>query len=222
MDYLFLTILGLYGVKGFLKGFVRMLLSLFSVVIVAILAYMIVLKLSNGQILFGIYDYFNSIFKDIFNNLIPGQFSNIDDLIVAIGSSNVIITPIIKLVLKGVYMDGNMTAGEILAPNLAMLVYKIILFVIVFLLLSVIVKLLNLVVNLIIKKTGLSLANRTVGLILGLLKGIIISSILYLILSTLASLNISEELTNFMNMGAISNYIYQNFVVNIFEFVYSL
>ena len=76
MDYLFLTILGLYGVKGFLKGFVRMLLSLFSVVIVAILAYMIVLKLSNGQILFGIYDYFNSIFEDIFNNLIPGHFSS--------------------------------------------------------------------------------------------------------------------------------------------------
>ena len=222
MDYLLLSILAIYSIKGFVKGFVKMFLSLFSSLIIFIIAYYISKSLSENFVLVEIYNKFALVFENMFNDAIPGNFQNIEDLLSAVALSNSVFIAIIRLVSKNISIDGNLTAGQILAPSFAKLTYNILLFIIVFIALFIIVKFINILLTFIFKKMGVGVANRFIGLLLGVFKGFIVTTFIYIILTTFASLNLSSWLLEFVQKGVISNYLYPNFGFKFFDFVYDL
>ena len=198
-----------------------MLVSLISVFFIIFIAYQIAKNVDN---LFGLYNYLTDMFENIFNNMLEGTFSNKEELMLALEgvNINVFIYSILNIVLSSISFSGEMTFGEIVAPSLATFVYRLIVFLIVFFVILVVIKIFSYLLNFVIKKTGLSPANRFLGLLLGLVKGIIISSIIFIVLSSISSLNISDSLTTFVNSGYVSSHIYERYIVKLFEGLYSL
>lgn len=221
MDYLLLAICAFYSIKGFVRGFVKMLLSFVGVFLIAIISFKIA---SNIENLFGLRDCFQNLFTNLLNGLASGTFSSKEELMTTLESlsGNLVLISILKLLVSSISIQGELTLGGVFSPILSNIAYRLVVFLIVFILILFLTRIIGYLLNFAIKKTGLSPVNRFLGLFLGFLKGLLISSIVFIILSTLASFNLSEGLTSFVNSGYVSNYIYENHIIKLFEGVYSI
>lgn len=195
-----------------------MFLSLVGTTFIIFLAYFLAKDLTvnfeNGVI----FDFFNNFYVNIFNNLVPGEFSSVGELLNSLGG----VLSVLTIILEDISFEGVLSCGQIVGPTLARLTINILLFLILFFLLHFLIKLLSLLLNKMINLAGLTFANRLMGFILGLLKGAVVFAIIFLCLSTLASLNLSDGLTNFVQSGFLSNYIYENYISKIFSFIYHI
>lgn len=198
-----------------------MLLSFVGVFLIAIISFKIA---SNIENLFGLQDFFQNLFTNLLNGLASGTFSNKEELMTTLESlsGNLVLISILKLLVSSISIQGELTLGGVFSPILSNIAYRLVVFLIVFILILFLTRIIGYLLNFAIKKTGLSPVNRFLGLFLGFLKGLVISSIVFIILSTLASFNLSEGLTSFVNSGYVSKYIYENHIIKLFEGVYSI
>ena len=220
MDYILLSLCAFFGIKGYFKGFVSMLFAMIGIVAVAIFSWQLTkLALPYAQENFG--NFFVGLIQGRIDKIIPGQFSNMADLVQAIGNSKLSLFGAFLLTFAGdITIDGNISAGQILAPSISNLIIKILVFVIIFLVLYVLLKILRFLIDKIIKKCGLSLGNRLLGTVFGLVKGLFLFGILYFVLSTIANLFMLEGLLSFVKNGVFSNFIYDNFILRIVAWFY--
>ena len=221
MDYLLLAICGVYAIKGFVKGFVRMLLSFISFALIIFIAYEIATNTIN---LFGLNDYLQNIFKNMLDGMGLGTFSNKNEIYIALEGANVnvMLIALLKILLNNIEFEGNLTFGQIFSPTLADFTYRIIIFFGSFVIVLLLTRLVAFLLGFILKKTGLTPVNRFFGFVLGVFKGVIISTLIFVSLSLLASLNLSEGLTNFVNSGYVSKFIYENHIIKLFDGLYSI
>lgn len=221
MDILILIIISIYGFLGFRKGAVRMLLSLLRVAIIFFLSYYLSEALENalqGSTLYlGVVDFV----EGIFNNLMPGEFTSVEEVLASVGLlANSVLRTVLQIVLKNATIEGSLTFGEIIAPMLASVVIRVLLFIVTFFLFLLIFKLIDFALKKALVFSGLNKINRSIGLILGLLKGFVISMIIFVALSAFASLSFSDAFSAFVQGGELSSYLYQTYFLKIFQLFY--
>lgn len=220
MDYILLALCSWCGLRGFFKGLLTMAFSMVGIIFVGIVAWQVkdyfavILNKIGGDIVFN-------FLKNKIDLSVAGTFSDISQLKDAVANSNFNIFGIFLFkLLTDLTVDGEMTAGQILAPSITNLLIKILAFVLVFVVLYLFLKILKLVLSKIIKKCGLSFADRILGLLFGLIKGSLLFGVLYLVLTSFANLTLNEGLLNFVQKGVVSSYVYNHFISKIIAFFY--
>ncbi len=198
-----------------------MLFSFLGVVFVIFVSYLIA---KNSDNLFGIADYFANIFKNVLDGYSLQTFSNMEELETILSGLeiNSVLLSILRFFISNITFEGEFTLGELLSPFLSTLVYKIVVFIVAFVIILVGLRIVSLFFNFLIKKTGLSPVNRFLGMLLGFVKGVLVASVVYLAFSTLAGFGLSEWLSNFVNAGVLSKFVYENHIIKLFEGLYSI
>lgn len=218
MDFILLGFVVFYSVKGIFKGFVSQVFSLIGTFFILVLAW----KLCGSlQIYYSDWNLFTNSISNLLNNLVPGTFENISEFEAALGQTNFsfVWQFLLSKLLPDLSFDGTLTAGQILAPSVNNLLVKILVFLILFVFLALILKIIKLLVNKLTKICGLSAGNRILGGIVGLTKGLLIFSILFLVFVSFANITMNETLISFSKSGELTNLLYDNLIkkaINLF------
>ncbi len=198
-----------------------MLFSMFRVALLLLLCYYLSEQLANSLVGGALWQHIYEFLKGIFDDVLPGEFQNMSEVLFSVGFlSNAVLRVVLQTVLKNITFEGDMSFGEIVAPSLTLIFLKIVLFILLFILLSAIFKLIDFILRKCISFAGFGRINRLAGFFLGLLKGFVISMLVFVVLTALSSLNISERLTSFVESGLISSYLYNHYFLNIFNLFY--
>lgn len=210
MDWILFAVCGFYFIRGYLKGFVSMLFSLFGVIAVVFISIKLTdMFYSNVYEMIG--DGIEETIKSGFDSAIAGTFSDIEMLKNAISDSNFkTFLFFLNFLVKDISFEGSLSAGQILAPSISVLITKIITFVVVFLVLMLVLKLFKVVFSKLTNFCGLGVGNKLAGGLVGLIKGIFVFGTVYVTLSLLSNFMLNDSLLNFVKSGAISNYIYEH------------
>lgn len=221
MDFLIIALILVYAFLGFYKGALKMLVSLFSAVLLFLLSYYVSIALANSLQGSTIYQSVYDFLQNIFDNMLPGEFESMSEVLAVVGSmSNVILRLVFQTVLKNITFEGSLSFGEIITPTFTLIFFKVILFIFCFILLSIAFKIISFLLKKSIESVGLGKINRVAGFLLGGLKGFVVSMVVFIFLSFLSSLGINSELTSFVEDGVISSYLYNQYFLKIFELFY--
>lgn len=198
-----------------------MLFLLFRVALLLLLCYYLSEQLANSLVGGALWQHVYEFLKGIFDDVLPGEFQNMSEVLYSVGFlSNAVLRVVLQTVLKNITFEGDMSFGEIVAPSLTLIFLKVVLFILLFILLSAIFKLIDFILRKCISFAGFGRINRLAGFFLGLLKGFVISMLVFVVLTALSSLNISERLTSFVESGLVSSYLYNHYFLNIFNLFY--
>ena len=221
MDFLIIALILVYAFLGFYKGALKMLVSLFSAVLLFLLSYYVSIALANSLQGSTIYQSVYDFLQNIFDNMLPGEFESMSEVLAVVGSmSNVILRLVFQTVLKNITFEGSLSFGEIITPTFTLIFFKVILFIFCFILLSIAFKIISFLLKKSIESVGLGKINRVAGFLLGGLKGFVVSMVVFIFLSFLSSLGINSGLTSFVEDGVISSYLYNQYFLKIFELFY--
>lgn len=221
MDFLVIALILANGFVGFYRGAVKMLFLLFRVALLLLLCYYLSEQLANSLVGGALWQHVYEFLKGIFDDVLPGEFQNMSEVLYSVGFlSNAVLRVVLQTVLKNITFEGDMSFGEIVAPSLTLIFLKVVLFILLFILLSAIFKLIDFILRKCISFAGFGRINRLAGFFLGLLKGFVISMLVFVVLTALSSLNISERLTSFVESGLVSSYLYNHYFLNIFNLFY--
>ena len=221
MDFLVIALILVNGFVGFYRGAVKMLFLLFRVALLLLLCYYLSEQLANSLVGGALWQHIYEFLKGIFDDVLPGEFQNMSEVLYSVGFlSNAVLRVVLQTVLKNITFEGNISFGEIVAPSLTLIFLKVVLFILLFILLSAIFKLIDFILRKCISFAGFGRINRLAGFFLGLLKGFVISMLVFVVLTALSSLNISERLTSFVESGLVSSYLYNHYFLNIFNLFY--
>lgn len=221
MDFLIIALILVYAFLGFYKGALKMLVSLFSAVLLFLLSYYVSIALANSLQGSTIYQSVYDFLQNIFDNMLPGEFESMSEVLAVVGSmSNVILRLVFQTVLKNITFEGSLSFGEIITPTFTIIFFKVILFIFCFILLSIAFKIISFLLKKSIESVGLGKINRVAGFLLGGLKGFVVSMVVFIFLSFLSSLGINSGLTSFVEDGVISSYLYNQYFLKIFELFY--
>ena len=198
-----------------------MLFSLFKVALLLLLCYYLSEQLANSLVGGALWQHIYDFLKGIFDDVLAGEFQNMSEVLFSVGFlSNAVLRVVLQTVLKNITFEGDMSFGEIVAPSLTLIFLKVVLFILLFILLSAIFKLIDFILRKCISFAGFGRINRLAGFFLGLLKGFVISMLVFVVLTALSNLNISERLTSFVESGLVSSYLYNHYFLNIFNLFY--
>ena len=198
-----------------------MLVSLFSAVLLFLLSYYVSIALANSLQGSTIYQSVYDFLQNIFDNMLPGEFESMSEVLAVVGSmSNAILRLVFQTVLKNITFEGSLSFGEIITPTFTLIFFKVILFIFCFILLSIAFKIISFLLKKSIESVGLGKINRVAGFLLGGLKGFVVSMVVFIFLSFLSSLGINSGLTSFVEDGVISSYLYNQYFLKIFELFY--
>ena len=221
VDILVVATILLYASVGFYKGALSMLFSIFRLTLLLFLSYYLANTLCENLIGSSLYLHVADIIENLCDNLVPGEFSSMSEVFASVGLlSNGALRIILEMILKNITFNGVMSFGELVAPSIMKIVLKVILFIIIFFVLSVLFKIINYFIKKSTKVLGIGKLNRVAGFLLGGLKGFVVAMVIFIVLSTLASLGLSEGLTNFVESGTLSSYLYNNYFLTIFNLFY--
>lgn len=221
MDFLVIALILVNGFVGFYRGAVKMLFLLFRVALLLLLCYYLSEQLANSLVGGALWQHIYEFLKGIFDDVLPGEFQNMSEVLYSVGFlSNAVLRVVLQTVLKNITFEGDMSFGEIVAPSLTLIFLKVVLFILLFILLSAIFKLIDFILRKCISFAGFGRIDRLAGFFLGLLKGFVISMLVFVVLTALSSLNISERLTSFVESGLVSSYLYNHYFLNIFNLFY--
>ena len=221
MDFVLFAILVYYFVRGCWKGFLSMIFSLVGVFFVALISWKLsevflptVQSFAGGAIFDGL--------KSLFDGIFPGNFASLADFQAKISLSGIgaIFSVFLGKLLGDITFDGSLSAGQILAPTLSKILLEVVTFLLIFLILEILLKFLRFFLNKIIKNCGLSTGNRILGGVVGLLKGVVVFGLAFALFSILANVLMNEGLLEFVKSGAISNFLYDHFLVKFLNFIY--
>ena len=174
MDWILFAVCGFYFIRGYLKGFVSMLFSLMGVIAVVFISIKLTdMFYSNVYEMIG--DGIEETIKSGFDSAIAGTFSDIEMLKNAISDSNFkTFLFFLNFLVKDISFEGSLSAGQILAPSISVLITKIITFVVVFLVLMLVLKLFKVVFSKLTNFCGLGVGNKLAGGLVGLVNGIFV------------------------------------------------
>ena len=221
MDFLIIALILVYAFLGFYKGALKMLVSLFSAVLLFLLSYYVSIALANSLQGSTIYQSVYDFLQNIFDNMLPGEFESMSEVLAGVGSmSNVILRLVFQTVLNTITFEGSLSFGEIITPTFTLIFFKVILFIFCFILLSIAFKIISFLLKKSIESVRLGKINRVAGFLLGGLKGFVVSMVVFIFLSFLSSLGINSGLTSFVEDGVISSYLYNQYFLKIFELFY--
>lgn len=221
MDFLVIALILVNGFVGFYRGAVKMLFSLFRVALLLLLCYYLSEQLANSLVGGALWQHVYEFLKGIFDDVLPDEFQNMSEVLFSVGFlSNAVLRVVLQTVLKNITFEGDMSFGEIVAPSLTLIFLKVVLFILLFILLSAVFKLIDFILRKCISFAGFGRINCLAGFFLGLLKGFVISMLVFVVLTALSSLNISEGLTSFVESGLVSSYLYNHYFLNIFNLFY--
>lgn len=221
MDFLVIALILVNGFVGFYRGAVKMLFSLFRVALLLLLCYYLSEQLANSLVGGALWQHVYKFLKGIFDDVLPGEFQNMSEVLFSVGFlSNAVLRVVLQTVLKNITFEGDMSFGEIVAPSLTLIFLKVVLFILLFILLSAIFKLIDFILRKCISFAGFGRIDRLAGFFLGLLKGFVISMLVFVVLTALSSLNISEGLISFVEYGLVSSYLYNHYFLNILNLFY--
>lgn len=220
MDYILLAFSIFFIAKGFCKGFLSTVFSMIGVVVIAIVAWQVKdIALPMLENFCG--NWLEDYLKNKINLEIVGKFSSLSQLQSAVANSKFSLFGIFLFKLLGdLSLDGELSAGQILAPSITTLLIKIFAFLLIFIILYILIKILRLILTKIIKKCGLTFADRILGCLLGGVKALAVFAIFYFVMSSLANLTLSNALLDFVQSGVVSKFIYNNFITKIVALFY--
>ena len=97
------------------------------------------------------------------------------------------------------------------------MVFKVALFLILFFIISILSRVISFLLNKMIIFSGAMKINRVFGFLLGIIKGLIVAMLLFMLLSFLSMIGISANLTKFVDSGLLSAHLYQNYFLQILD-----
>ncbi len=218
MDFVLLAFVILFFLKGFCKGFANIIFSLLSTVFIFSISIKFCQQL--GQILqnANLFD-FEGVVSKVLNSISTQTFSSVDEVSEAL-NSNVILSVFLKKLLSNITFDGEMTLAQIFAPTLNALIFKILAFVLIYFVSVVIFKFFGVILSKMLKKLNLGVSNKLWGGVVGLLKGMIVFSIVYAVVLNIGNILLNENIIAFCNKGVISKFLYNNFTEKIISLFY--
>lgn len=218
MDFVLLAFVILFFLKGFCKGLANIIFSLLSTVFIFSISIKFCQQL--GQILqnANLFD-FEGVVSKVLNSISTQTFSSVDEVSEAL-NSNVILSVFLKKLLSNITFDGEMTLAQIFAPTLNALIFKILAFVLIYFVSVVIFKFFGVILSKMLKKLNLGVSNKLWGGVVGLLKGMIVFSIVYAVVLNIGNILLNENIIAFCNQGVISKFLYNNFTEKIFSLFY--
>lgn len=218
MDFVLLAFVILFFLKGFCKGLANIIFSLLSTVFIFSISIKFCQQL--GQILqnANLFD-FEGVVSKVLNSISTQTFSSVDEVSGAL-NSNVILSVFLKKLLSNITFDGEMTLAQIFAPTLNALIFKILAFVLIYFVSVVIFKFFGVILSKMLKKLKLGVSNMFWGGAVGLLKGVIVFSIVYAVVLNIGNILLNENIIAFCNQGVISKFLYNNFTEKIISLFY--
>lgn len=218
MDFVLLAFVILFFLKGFCKGLANIIFSLLSTVFIFSISIKFCQQL--GQILqnANLFD-FEGVVSKVLNSISTQTFSSVDEVSEAL-NSNVILSVFLKKLLSNITFDGEMTLAQIFAPTLNALIFKILAFVLIYFVSVVIFKFFGVILSKMLKKLKLGVSNKLWGGVVGLLKGMIVFSIVYAVVLNIGNILLNENIIAFCNQGVISKFLYSNFTEKIISLFY--
>lgn len=218
MDFVLLAFVILFFLKGFCKGLANIIFSLLSTVFIFSISIKFCQQL--GQILqnANLFDFEGAVSK-VLNSISTQTFSSVDE-VSGVLNSNVILSVFLKKLLSNITFDGEMTLAQIFVPTLNALIFKILAFVLIYFVSVVIFKFFGVILSKMLKKLKLGVSNKLWGGVVGLLKGMIVFSIVYAVVLNIGNILLNENMIAFCNQGVISKFLYNNFTEKIISLFY--
>lgn len=155
--------------------------------------------------------------EKILDASIGGTFSNLTEIETVLGSSWIVKVFEKLNLFENITFEGELTAGQIFAPSISMWATKILVFVVIYLCISLLFRLLRLFFNKLSRCGGLNLTNRLLGAILGLLKALLISAMIYFLLIFLSSIILNKEFSIFVENAKVSKFLFSWIVDIVFK-----
>lgn len=224
MDFVLLALGAIYFAKGCWKGCVSMLFSFVGTVFVSVVAWKtcpLVAQAISPLLLQPI----QSWLKGIFSGAFPGIFSDMAALENAILSGGAggfagFFGAFLPKLLGDITFEGSLSTGEILAPSVSQILLKVVAFALIFVGLFLALKIAKFFINRLVRSLGLGWGNRLLGGVLGLLKGLLLFGVIYLLLCTPSNIILNPGLANFVQSGVVSNFLYKNLAAKIIAIFY--
>lgn len=202
LDLILFAFLILFSIIGFYKGFLRGLLSLFGFIGSAIIAFLtrnFFANLLNKAFGWGTV-FADFIMKQVGNlnqAFVVEQFGDSTSMLNAVNSSdiNVIYKKIFeRFILQADFTGGALTIGDIVSSAISSLILKVIAVILVFVVFRILVVILNLVLKKLPKKNIFGAFDRTLGILVGGLKGLIVISVLLILFNVVCMIpSVSEK-----------------------------
>lgn len=221
MDWILFAFCGFYFIKGYFKGFISMVFSLVGTFAMFVIAWKLTAFFSSyAQSWFG--DGIHGMLKSGIDEIVSGEFTSMEEFRIALMQTSYgsLFGLFLINLIGNVSFDGSLTAGQILAPSLSELLIKVITFLIVFLILMILFKILRFLLNKTIKMLGFQSGNKILGGFIGIIKGLIIFGIVYVILVAISNFTLNEGLLSFVQSGAVSQFLYDNLIIKIINLFY--
>lgn len=210
MDWILISTIAIFFTIGVYKGFISTFFSFIGSWAVLIVAFLLCGKVAG--LLQQTHLFAQTIPRFIENKvefIVPGEFSNIEELKAAVSNVNGKILPLIVAIFaKNIQIEGQMTAGQILVPPITSVLSKIFAFVILYIALSIFLFALEKVLNKVAKVPIIKGQNRFFGGLFGMARGLALFLVFYGVFAGVGGLFFSKNLISFAKNGVLSRKIY--------------
>lgn len=218
MDFVLLAVVLIFVVKGFCKGFANIFFSLISTILVVCVAYKFCEALS--QVLQNVVGLnFEGLISNILDKISTQKFGSVEEVQSFLGQQAFIGSLLLKI-LGNVAVDGELSLAQIFSPTINQLLFKTLAFVLLYVFGVILAKIVLSLLNKLLRKIKLGGVNRWLGAVVGMVKGMLIFAIIYVVVLNIGNLFLNENIINFCQNGAVSTFIYNNFTEKILSLFY--
>lgn len=213
MDWILLSFLVIFFLRGFSKGVVNILITFLSSFLIIFVAYKFCEPFGRVMTDANFLN-FEPTISNILEKFFPGQtFSSQEEFFDAFSTSGFPFGFFILKLVSTISFEGELTAGQILSPTINFLIFKIIAFLIIFVFGIILVEIIKKILKKLIKNGRFFSFNRIFGAILGIFEGFLFFGITFVILKNFANLFFSESLTAFCETGAVTQFLYKTILI---------
>lgn len=221
MDLIFVGLIVVFAILGFMKGGIKSLISFILILISLCLTYLLLDNVS--EFIFDI-DFVRNDMVGFISDKIGGlsdyftvEVSSIEELqsLINLSDLNSLYKMVFKLLLTNFTLQGTTTVANMLALYITRIIIMIISFVLLFVVFMLISKLIEKLIEKFFLKESVGLYNRFIGLFIGGVKGIVICGVAFFILTAVASVHSFNFITNLMENSEITTYLYKNLAKDI-------
>lgn len=218
MDAIFVALVATFSVNGCFKGFVKSLFSLLSFILAVGLAFWLAsptaeFLTSKSFLEVPIQASITTAAENLDERFATVKFDSGEEMLQAVDESDIPVHAklLLRSVLKNLSFEGKFTISEVLTPPLYKSAMKIIAFVLLLAVFSVLFKLVQILLTKLINLGFLRVTDKTLGFLLGAVKGLILYFILIAIMILISRFMFSGWLIGKIEGGSVSSLIYQKF-----------
>lgn len=221
MDAIFFAFCALFFVFGCLRGGVRLTLSFLTTILSVVVASIFCSWLAD--ILWGVNNFgfsLNGWLQNLIDDKFVGVFSDKESLLEYLTNSNLgaLFGVFFEKVLKNISFDGSLTVGQVVSGTISNLIIKVISFALIYVVAAIVLKIVCLLIIKIFQKNQfLKISDRLLGGAIGIFKAFLIFFVCYFLLVQFANFTLNENVIAFLNGSPITNTIYNEFILKIFN-----